>query len=120
MSACLEHCYSLQPIQNEFVYLSNIHYIAVEKAVSFIETGQLPGNWDVEMLKKKPKKGESEEQVESSNEDSDDEYDEEKDAWLASLHKFMEERGKARNTCVDLKPHHIQIIFIGSSFHNNF
>ncbi len=77
-------------------YNTSVFYIsAVEKAVSFIETGQLPSNWDEEMLKKKAKKGDSEEEEEgSSDDDSDDEYDEEKDAWLASLHKFMEERGK--------------------------
>ena len=46
------------------------------------------------MLKKKSKNGE---ESDSSDEDSDDEYNEETDAWLASLHKFMEERGE----CVD-------------------
>ena len=37
--------------------------------------------------------GEDGEESDSSDDDSDDEYDDETDAWLASLLKFMEERG---------------------------
>ncbi|XP_033624454.1 AT-rich interactive domain-containing protein 4B-like [Asterias rubens] len=83
--------------------------IAVEKAVNFVETGQLPSNWDPDMLKKNrgnsgnkknkndAEKADAEEEEEESEDDTDDEYDEEKDAWLASLHKFMEERGTPIN-----------------------
>ena len=66
---------------------------ATEKAVAFIDTGQLPSNWDLDMLKKKSKQGQAEGFEDTSEDSSDDEYDMEKDAWLASLHKFMEERG---------------------------
>ncbi|PIK58765.1 putative AT-rich interactive domain-containing protein 4A [Apostichopus japonicus] len=41
--------------------------------------------------------GRGSEGTESSDESSDDEYDEQKDAWLASLHKFMEERSTPIN-----------------------
>nr|XP_054758138.1 AT-rich interactive domain-containing protein 4B-like isoform X1 [Lytechinus pictus] len=72
---------------------------ATEKAVTFIDTGQLPSNWDMEMLKKKRsgKQGQGPSDAETSEDSSDDEYDMEKDAWLASLHKFMEERGTPIN-----------------------
>ena len=65
--------------------------------MTFIDTGQLPPNWDMELLKKKNKTGKQvqvQSEDETSEDSSDDEYDMEKDAWLASLHKFMEERGK--------------------------
>ncbi|XP_030854206.1 AT-rich interactive domain-containing protein 4A [Strongylocentrotus purpuratus] len=73
---------------------------ANEKAVTFIDTGQLPPNWDMELLKKKNKSGKQvqvQSEDETSEDSSDDEYDMEKDAWLASLHKFMEERGTPIN-----------------------
>lgn len=67
---------------------------AVEKAVLYIETGQLPSTWDFNLLKSRDRGDGESEGTESSDESSDDEYDEQKDAWLASLHKFMEERSK--------------------------
>lgn len=70
---------------------------AVEKAVLYIETGQLPSTWDFNLLRSRDKLEVESEETESSEESSDDEYDEEKDAWLASLHKFMEERGTPIN-----------------------
>lgn len=72
---------------------------ATDKAVTFIDTGQLPSTWDLDMLKKKKGKqqGPAESSDDASEDSSDDEYDMEKDAWLASLHKFMEERGTPIN-----------------------
>eukprot|EP00057_Strongylocentrotus_purpuratus_P020346 XP_011674820.1 PREDICTED: AT-rich interactive domain-containing protein 4A [Strongylocentrotus purpuratus] len=85
-------------------WLASLHKFmeerANEKAVTFIDTGQLPPNWDMELLKKKNKSGKQvqvQSEDETSEDSSDDEYDMEKDAWLASLHKFMEERGTPIN-----------------------
>ncbi|XP_033109209.1 AT-rich interactive domain-containing protein 4B-like isoform X2 [Anneissia japonica] len=69
---------------------------AVNKAVSYIETGNLPTNWDSSIIKEEDFLFESDEDIDSEDE-SDDDFDVETDAWLASLYKFMEERGTPIN-----------------------
>ncbi|XP_072169690.1 uncharacterized protein [Diadema setosum] len=86
-------------LSKDHVYKGDVSSLktATEKAVTFIDTGQLPSNWDMDMLRKKGKQGSTEATEDTSEDSSDDEYDMEKDAWLASLHKFMEERGTPIN-----------------------
>ena len=57
------------------------------------------GNSGNKKNKNDEEKADAEEEEEESEDDTDDEYDEEKDAWLASLHKFMEERGRKMRCC---------------------
>ncbi|XP_071963964.1 uncharacterized protein [Antedon mediterranea] len=69
---------------------------AVSKAVSYIETGNLPNNWDSSVITEEDFVFESDDEVDS-DEESDEDFDVETDAWLASLYKFMEERGTPIN-----------------------
>ncbi|XP_070571344.1 AT-rich interactive domain-containing protein 4A-like isoform X2 [Ptychodera flava] len=76
---------------------------AIEKAIAFQDTGELPSTWDPNLLRRSNDDSDSdddedeEDEEETDDEDSDDEYDEEKDRWLAELYKFMEERGTPIN-----------------------
>lgn len=72
---------------------------AVEKAVTFLETGELPPHWDRDILFNvgEDSTTESSESEEMEDEEDEDESPEERDHLVAELYKHMEDRGKPIN-----------------------
>jgi Ras-related protein Rab-1A len=79
---------------------------AVEKTISYLEKGELPNQWDSDLLLQPFKSDDLQEtgitsELDSAAEDfeeyKDDQPSEEKDRFVAQLYKFMDERGTPIN-----------------------
>ncbi|KAL5008948.1 hypothetical protein ScPMuIL_014529 [Solemya velum] len=66
--------------------------IALEKALQFLDSRNLPSNWDHDELL-----GTDNEDTTDEEDSSDDEPSEEKDRFVAQLYKFMDDRGTPIN-----------------------
>lgn len=70
---------------------------AVEKAMLYLEKGELPSNWDKALLMGLNAPSGDDDSQDSDSDTSDDEPSEEKDRFVAQLYKFMDERGTPIN-----------------------
>ena len=89
-------------------FLFSFLYVALQKAISYIEKDELPPHWDKEIIFAMDEPTTSTESSESASErsedgDDDDESDEdeqtpeEKDHLVAELYKHMEDKGSPIN-----------------------
>ncbi|XP_067119797.1 AT-rich interactive domain-containing protein 4A-like isoform X2 [Centruroides vittatus] len=70
---------------------------AIEKAVLYLEKGELPSSWDKTLLMGLNVPSGDDDSQDSDSDTSDDEPSEEKDRFVAQLYKFMDERGTPIN-----------------------
>ncbi|XP_064490019.1 AT-rich interactive domain-containing protein 4A-like isoform X2 [Ornithodoros turicata] len=74
--------------------------VALERAQTYLEKGELPAHWDAQMLLRGDvtvKDEDDDDDEDGADDVSDDEPSEEKDRFVAQLYKFMDERGTPIN-----------------------
>ena len=109
------------------IYSISVFFLALQKALSYIEKDELPPHWDKEIIfamDEPTTSTESSESASERSEDGDDDDDseddeqttEEKDHLVAELYKHMEDKGSPINHTPAINGKGRQLSFFNTTF----